>query len=37
MHSVVQKAAVYESQIRDTNHEVTLKIESSKVEKEVRY
>ena len=35
MHSVVQKTAIYELQIRDTNHEFTLKIESNKVEKEV--
>ena len=35
MHSVVQKTAIYELQIRDTNHEFTLKIESDKVEKEV--
>ena len=35
MHSVVQKTAIYKLQIRDTNHEFTLKIESKKVEKEV--
>ena len=35
MHSVVRKAAVYDLQIRDTNHEFILKIESNKVEKEV--
>ena len=35
IHSVVQKTAIYELQIRDTNHEFTLKIESNKVEKEV--
>ena len=35
MHSVVQKTAIYELQIRDTNHEFTLKTESNKVEKEV--
>ena len=35
MHSVVQKTAIYELQIRDTNHEFALKIESNKVEKEV--
>ena len=35
MHSVVQKTAIYELQIRDTNQEFTLKIESNKVEKDV--
>ena len=35
MHSVVQKTAIYELQIRDINLEFTLKIESNKVEKEV--
>ena len=35
MHSVVQKNAIYELQIRDTNHEFTLNIEPNKVEKEV--
>ena len=35
MHSVLQKTAIYELQIRDTNHEFTLKIKSNKVEKEV--
>ena len=35
IHSVLQKTAIYESQIRDTNHEFTLKIESNEVEKEV--
>ena len=35
MHSVLQKTAIYESQIRDTNHEFTLKIESNEAEKEV--
>ena len=35
MHSVAQKTAIYQLQIRDTNHELTLKIESSKIEKEV--
>ena len=35
MHSVLQKTAIYELQIRDTNHESTLKTESKKVEKEV--
>ena len=34
-HSFVQKSAIYELQIRDTNHEFTLKIESNKVEKQV--
>ena len=34
-HSFVQKSAIYELQIRDTNHEFTLKIKSNKVEKEV--
>ena len=33
MHSVVQKTAIYELQIRDTNQEFTIKIESIKVEK----
>ena len=33
--SVVQKASIYELQIKDTNHEFTLKIESYKAEKEV--
>ena len=32
MHSLVQKIAVYQLQIRDTNHEFTLKIKSNKVE-----
>ena len=35
MHSVVQKNAINELQIRDTNHEFTLNIEPNKVEKEV--
>ena len=35
MHSVVQKTAINELQIRDRNHEFTLKIESNKVENEV--
>ena len=35
MHSVLQKTAISELQIRDTNHEFTLKIKSNKVEKEV--
>ena len=35
MHSVLQKTAIYELQIRDTSHESTLKTESKKVEKEV--
>ena len=35
MHSVLQITAIYELQIRDTNHKFTLKIESNKVEKEV--
>ena len=35
MHSIVQKTSIYELQIKDTNYEFTLKIESSKVEKEV--
>ena len=35
MYSVVQKTAIYELQIRNINHEFTLKIESNKVEKEV--
>ena len=35
MHSVVQKTVIYDLQIRDTNHEFTLKIELNKVEKEV--
>ena len=35
MNSVVQKTAICELQIRDTNYEFTLKIESNKVEKEV--
>ena len=34
-HSVVQKTAIYELQIRDKNHKFKLKIESNKVEKEV--
>ena len=35
MHLVVQKTAIYELHIKDTNHEFTLKIESNKTEKEV--
>ena len=35
MHSVLQKTAISELQIRDKNHEFTLKIKSNKVEKEV--
>ena len=35
MHSVVQKTAIYELQIRDTIHEFTLKIKSNKVKNEV--
>ena len=30
MHSVLQKTAIYELQIRDTSHESTLKTESKK-------
>ena len=33
MHSFVQETAIYELQIRDTNHKFILKIESNKVEK----
>ena len=32
MHSVLQKTAIYDLQMRDTNHEFTLKIELNKVE-----
>ena len=35
MHSVAQKTAIYELQIRDANHDFTLKIGSNKVEKVV--
>ena len=35
MYSVIQKTAIYELQIWDTNHEFTLKIESNKVKQEV--
>ena len=35
MHSVVQKTAIYELQIRDTNHEFTLKIEQKKFEESI--
>ena len=35
MHSIIQKTAIYELQIRDINYEFTLKIESNKAEKEV--
>ena len=35
MHSFVQNTAIYNLQIRDTNHEFTLKIESQQVEKEI--
>lgn len=35
MHSIVQKTATYDVQIRNTNHKFTLKIESSKVEKQL--
>ena len=35
MYSVIQKTAIYELQIWDTNHEFTLKIESNEVKKEV--
>ena len=35
MHLFVHKTALYELQIRDTNHEFPFKIESSTVEKEI--
>ena len=35
MHSVLQKFAIYELLISDKNHELTLKFESNKVEKEI--
>ena len=35
MHSVLQKFAIYELLISNKNHELTLKLESNKVEKEI--